>query len=224
MSFVECRILNNGRTFHIENMSKAEFNKVDKLCRDRTNMAGVVKAVLLPIRTNTIGNIAKDLFLPLVCAIKVQEIGFRIFLSLLLLPLDVLTLPIRLVTLIPRAIMNCKTAPKKHPLSIYLEKHAVPMSFDSNTTNTFKKLTEGYNTLFTFKQSIMGHNNEKIYRLDLAPYEVPSFCIFNTESSTRQTQPHSGGDSVEDLLADVKDENDAVLSSRYAHDQRVIAW
>lgn len=81
---------------------------------------GLVRATLMPVRTNNFKNFAKDFFLPTIVnhAIKVQHSVGRIFAILGALILDSLTFPIRLLTCIPAVILNAWQA--KNPLKKYL--------------------------------------------------------------------------------------------------------
>lgn len=97
-----------------------EYRKVDSYCKNK-NIAEPWKALIFPIRTNSFSNFAKDFFLPNVVdtAKKTINIVAKIFLVLISLAFDLVTFPIRLLTCIPRIIVNAK-APE-HPLKAYLK-------------------------------------------------------------------------------------------------------
>lgn len=61
-----------------------------------------------PVRTNTCKSFASDFFFPTLVnhAIKVKSIAGKIFAIIAAIILDIITLPIRLFTCIPRAISN----------------------------------------------------------------------------------------------------------------------
>lgn len=143
-----------------------EFQEIQRLCNDRTNRAGILKALIVPIRTNSLEKLAKDLFLPAVCAVKVGSVGFRIFLSLLLLPLDLLTLPIRLVTVIPRIIYNARVSPVQHPFCHYLESTSRELEGEIEV-----RLEHGYET----SRMNLAIKTVHTWVLNLSTREVPSF-------------------------------------------------
>lgn len=65
-------------------------------------------ALLYPVRTNNFKNFALDLFLPatMQAALRIENVVLKVFAILAGVALDVLTLPIRLITALPRAIYN----------------------------------------------------------------------------------------------------------------------
>lgn len=82
------------------------------------NVISLFPALLMPVRTNSLKSFASDFFLPTTLnhAIRVQGTVRQIFAILGALLLDILTLPIRLLTCIPRRIYNsCQT---KHPIYV----------------------------------------------------------------------------------------------------------
>lgn len=78
---------------------------------------GVVFGVLCPIRTNTVKNFIVDVFLPTTInyTIKINKSVKRVFAVLGSIILDTMTLPVRLLTCIPRMIFN----PKKEDNKIF---------------------------------------------------------------------------------------------------------
>ncbi len=71
-------------------------------------IVGLFSALLIPVRTNNWQNLAQDALFPTICnhAIKINFLVTKILAVLGALFLDVLTLPIRLCTCIPRIIYN----------------------------------------------------------------------------------------------------------------------
>jgi hypothetical protein len=93
-----------------------------------------------PIRTNTCKTFAEDFFFPTLVnyALKVKSVVGKIFAILTALVLDIITLPLRLLTAIPRAIAN--KIKGEHPLRKYLI-----------AQNVDKKLLEGDHVTVQFK-------------------------------------------------------------------------
>jgi len=77
-------------------------------------------ATLIPVRTNTCKNFAKDFFLPTVVnqVPRINNVAARIFAGLAALILDLITFPVRLLTCIPRVLGNSKA--KNHVLHKFL--------------------------------------------------------------------------------------------------------
>lgn len=93
---------------------------IEKFCQSRDNWS-ITKSVFVPVRTN-FKEFYKDLFLPTVVnrALKIDGIVKKSFAILFSLALDIFTLPIRFITVIPRAIYNAFQ--KDHPLYDFLTK------------------------------------------------------------------------------------------------------
>lgn len=123
------------------------------------------KAFVMPIRTNNCKNFAKDLFLPNVVhtALNVKNIVARVFLMLLSLPLDLATLPIRLLMAIPRYYAN-KKAPE-HRMLAYLRTqpsaakllHAEQVFFSCNLTTVKQETVSSNRSVFVPSQSETNH-------------------------------------------------------------------
>ncbi len=123
--------------------NKRELEEVVEYCL-KDNYAGLKRTLFYPIRTNNISNFLKDVSIP--CTIdtaqRVNNIVVKIFLSLLSLPLDLLTFPVRLINL-------CRLPFKKieeHQLLLYL-----------NSAESGKKLDtmENYESLLQAEQVIV---------------------------------------------------------------------
>lgn len=87
----------------------------------------VLEALLYPVRTHTWASFYQDLFIPATAtfhaASRVKTVAGKIFLYLLLaasLAADAATLPIRMLTAIPRCVYNNRHAKELHPLYKYL--------------------------------------------------------------------------------------------------------
>lgn len=113
-----------GNIFRRRNVSEEEFNTVYSYIANRsvTNFS----AILYPVRTNNLKNFALDLFLPatIQVASRVDNMKLKIFAVIASLLLDTLTLPIRLVTAVPRVIYN--SSQPDSPITSYLKEHGAP--------------------------------------------------------------------------------------------------
>lgn len=98
-----------------------EYEQVLQLCKDEKNMAGLFKASMIPIRT-IFSSLSTDLFLPTLIhgVIKTKKASKVCFILLALL-WDIITLPIRFITLLPRVCYNAFAQSKVHPLIPYLK-------------------------------------------------------------------------------------------------------
>lgn len=105
-----------------------EYKGLLRFCNDRSKGEGAncIVSLFVPIRTNNLQNFSHDFFLPHVVntAMKVDNIVLRIFLTLLFLPFDLLSLPLRCAFALPRYFAN-KSSPE-HPLSAYLIREGAP--------------------------------------------------------------------------------------------------
>jgi len=106
-----------------------EFQEVEACVLQHTNRSATrSKALLYPIRTNNLENFAKDFFVPLCCmecnCMDLEQDSIFLFgLHKLAVFIDMLTLPIRLITCIPRLFIN-GTKAERTPLYAYIEKNA----------------------------------------------------------------------------------------------------
>lgn len=100
-------------------LTRDEYQKVKDYAKGKDTVS-IVPATFKPVRTNNWKNFSKDFFLPTTInhAVKVQHTVRKIFAILASLILDVLTFPVRLLTVIPRVISNAKQS--ENPLQTYL--------------------------------------------------------------------------------------------------------
>lgn len=142
-------------------------------CFDRTNMADACQAVFMPIRTSNCCDFIKDFFLPTVVngAFKVNHVVFRIFAVLLCLPLDLLTFPLRVLTVIPRCYGNQFEKTREHPLRAYLESKTKIDLDDGPIKIEITKSTQKANgDTETWTQ---------VFEMDLPPYSQESIPMFS---------------------------------------------
>lgn len=128
-------------SYHTDAMSldsEEELHQVEALCQDSHNMAGRFKATIMPIRTDSWGALARDLFFPTLLNFSLQStftsfsesfekthaVSTAFFLLCAFL-FDLISLPIRLVTLIPRVVYNQYVTPSEHPLAPFLREKKV---------------------------------------------------------------------------------------------------
>jgi hypothetical protein len=114
-----------------------EFRDVWQLCENRRRM-NVLEALITPIRTDRFSNLCKDFFLPSVCqfleSTKVQNVFIKSLAFLILTPIDVISFPFRIITVIPRWIYNRAHPKESHLFYQYLIANEVAE----------KDLSEGY--------------------------------------------------------------------------------
>jgi len=89
---------------------------------------GWLGSLIMPVRTDTLSNFCQDFFLPGLFnqALKTKDVASKIILCILMPIYDVITFPIRLISVIPRCTIYKKLYEKEtHPLYIYLIKNNV---------------------------------------------------------------------------------------------------
>lgn len=104
-----------------------EYENFKKPCVISREFREIKYCSIITARTNNLNNFAKDFFLPTFVntALKFHSIWLKIFESPVFLIWDIVTFPIRVITLIPRIIYNQYYAKEKHPLYLYLIKEGV---------------------------------------------------------------------------------------------------
>ncbi|EKD86217.1 MAG: hypothetical protein ACD_37C00407G0002 [uncultured bacterium] len=99
--------------------SVEEFQAVSSLCDNKRRISWL-ESLIIPVRTDTLGNFCQDFFLPGLFnkALKVKDVAIKMFLC-------VITFPIRLITVIPRCIYNVVYPKEAHPFYQYLINNGV---------------------------------------------------------------------------------------------------
>ncbi len=112
--------------FEKEFATEADFQNVERHCINRERI--FLEGNLYVVRTDTAHRFCKDFFFPCVeRALKIQNYIEKVFAIIAAVIFDLLTLPIRCITLLPRLIINWVNAREKHPLHKYLvEQNADP--------------------------------------------------------------------------------------------------
>ncbi len=126
---------NHDIIFEKNPISEGEYDEIDEYCKFKFKRSNGFRALFYPIRTHNREVFAKDTFLPTVFnrAIKVQNISIRIFALLAAIVLDIVTIPIRLLTCRQRykynrknkVVMEQTPQESKHPLRKYLKDEGV---------------------------------------------------------------------------------------------------
>lgn len=108
-----------NNVFWEKQLTNEEFKAVKDYVSSKSTLT-VISATFKPVRTNNLKNFSKDFFLPTTInhAIKIQHAVGKVFAILAAFVLDILTFPVRLITVIPRTISNAKQ--EEHPLREYL--------------------------------------------------------------------------------------------------------
>ncbi|MBX9745083.1 MAG: hypothetical protein K2X08_07745 [Chlamydiales bacterium] len=153
--------------------NKEDCELANLLCRDDYNMAGKWKAFAMPIRTDLTHFISDVLF-------PVSHLNYSFYHSLtkkthhfaqfIALVCDLWSIPLRLLTLFPRACYNAlNTRPIPHPLSRYLrEKKVDPFYQQGEVEVRVYEVRRENGKIIQY-----GH----LYDLHLADHEVP--CMHN---------------------------------------------
>ncbi|NGX37671.1 MAG: hypothetical protein K1000chlam2_00830 [Chlamydiae bacterium] len=156
-------------------LDEKNFESVKTLCENRTNMAGFFKASVLPIRTD-VTFLLSDLLLPnfINGALKINDRYIRNIAGLLSFVWDISTLPLRLITYIPRHIYNLSVKQKEHPLIPYLKENGFPKEMQTGLfkIELLKKCKIPGATLKDEKTHVNGFQ----YKIELADRESPIFC------------------------------------------------
>ena len=111
----------SGVLFERKIYTEKEFKAVLTYCVSERRI-GFFESTLITVRTDTFPNFCKDFFFPTLInhALKAHEIVLRILESIFSICLDILTFPIRLITIIPRYLYNQQHQRQDHPLYRYL--------------------------------------------------------------------------------------------------------
>lgn len=91
------------------------------LCDNKRRISWL-ESLIIPVRTDTLGNFCQDFFLPSLFneALKTKDVALKIFLCIMMPIYDVITFPIRLITVIPRCIYNAMHPKEAHLFYKYL--------------------------------------------------------------------------------------------------------
>ena len=129
--------------FEKEFESEADFQNVERHCINRKRI--FLEGNLYVVRTDTAHHFCKDFFFPCVeRALKVHNYIEKIFAVIGAVIFDLLTIPIRCITLLPRLLINWMNSKEKHPLHKYLvEQNADPRILNCNHVYMQKVVVNG---------------------------------------------------------------------------------
>jgi hypothetical protein len=103
-----------------------EFQDVFNLCDNKRRISWL-ESLLIPVRTDTFSSFCQDFLLPGLFneALKTKHVAGKIFLGVFMTIVDIITFPIRLITVIPRCIYNALYPKEAHPFYQYLINNGV---------------------------------------------------------------------------------------------------
>lgn len=109
----------HNNTVWEKHLSDAELPTVQEFTKGASTIA-ILPATFRPVRTHNLVDFSKDFFLPTVInhAIYVQNIAGKFFAIIFGIALDLVTFPLRVITVIPRVISN--TVKEENTLHKYL--------------------------------------------------------------------------------------------------------
>lgn len=101
--------------------TEEDFQAVSKLLVSKRRIDWL-ESLVIPVRTDTLGNLCQDFFFPGLfnVALKTKDASLRIFLCIFMPICDVLSFPIRLITVLPRCVYNAIYPKEAHPFYQYL--------------------------------------------------------------------------------------------------------
>lgn len=135
--------------------SEEEFQAVVNLCDNKRRISWL-ESLIVPVRTDTLNNFCKDLFLPGLFneALKTKDVALKIFLCIMMPIYDIITLPIRLITVIPRYIYNALHSKESHLFYQYLINNGVaPEDLSAGHVYLETEWTEGRRRLGQFEDN-----------------------------------------------------------------------
>ncbi len=164
---VQISTLNNNQIWK-KNLSEDEYKKIQSYCKINRifNLNG---AQLIPVRTDCLKNFSIDLLAPTlnyyVLACNYEASNVKLAGTVSALAVDIFTLPFRIITAIPRTVINWFQ--EEHPLHKYLieEKaneaiiHSDRVMVTLNTSNSYQDYAVAFSDSPPFPHSInWGYN------------------------------------------------------------------
>ncbi len=107
-------------------MSYEQYVEAAQLLANR-RIYSLGEEIFFPTRTNTWQNLCKDFFFPVAlnCAIKIDHFALRIFSMISAGLFDLISFPVRCITVLPRMAYNSLFNGKEtHPFYVYLKDHS----------------------------------------------------------------------------------------------------
>jgi len=103
-----------------KNLSEDEYRQCKANAEASRYTIGGIEPLIYPVRSNSLKNFSKDFFFPTLTglACKVQSCVLSLLGSIVAIAVDIVTLPLRLITVFPRVCLNaCRS---EQPLRKYL--------------------------------------------------------------------------------------------------------
>jgi hypothetical protein len=106
--------------------NEEEFNS-SKVYLNSWRRINWLESLFIPTRTDTLGNFCQDFFFPGLFneALKSQDVSQKILGSFVMVAFDVITFPLRLITVIPRTLYNVIYSKENHSFYKYLINNSV---------------------------------------------------------------------------------------------------
>jgi hypothetical protein len=147
-----------------------DYPHIENLLNENRYTVSWNAALLFPVRANSLSNFAKDLFFPTLInhASRVDSIVLRFFAVIAAAALDLLTLPIRLLTAIPTFISINKTP--QLPIHKYLVEKGLPKSLAEADSVKVEIFYEKKGEIPLFADSNGATRQELVDRVSLTCY------------------------------------------------------
>lgn len=177
---------------------------VDHFWDSSVKRVSLPEYIVIPVRTDNFSNFCKDLFFPgfIHGALKIKDLGQKIFFCILTPLWDLMTLPIRLITAIPRYIYNRIHSKEVHPFYQFLiSKNVQPqdlaaghvyVEFTAGEGQSIKGGTLNFMQLPNTVSEVQGRQGEREYRLS-GPFGDESITGFDPPPLKIRQQSIGGG-------------------------------
>lgn len=123
---VEDRIGRSLFCKRFESRERDDFQSVVNLL-DNKRRVGLLESLMVPVRTDNMRDFCTDFFFPGLFneALKTRDVVEKVLLVIILGVVDIATLPVRLITVIPRCMHNSSHSKQSHPFYRYLINNGV---------------------------------------------------------------------------------------------------
>jgi hypothetical protein len=168
-------------------VTEQEYHKVRTTCLSN-RVAGIIWSSVFPIRTNNWSNFSKDFFIPNVVhyATKTDAVFRKVVEHIVFFFVDLMTLPIRALTCIPRILYN--SLQPDCPLVVYLKKEGVDRRLLQTDCLQVDMHADFRPNLSEYEYTVSGKRHfieyeefsQKVYAVDI-PYALrrgPGYLVF----------------------------------------------
>lgn len=134
---------------------------------------GILPMTLCVIRADNLKNFLTDLFCPTFvhAALKVEKLAGQIILGIAFALLDIVTLPVRLITLLPRVVFGMIWTKENNPGYLFLQQH-------SKNPEIYKNLNSVYYTDVIHNEKTSKISDGKYYFSPVpTPVEFDKFSL-----------------------------------------------